>query len=45
LRATQGKYLENGLRSAQLRRSDVAPNTSMRDVRNNFGKRGLPRQN
>ena len=45
LRATQGKYLENGLRSAQLRRSDVAPNTSMRDVTNNFGKRGLPRQN
>lgn len=45
LRATQGKYLENGLRSAQLRRLDVAPNTSIRDVTNNFGKKGLPRQN
>jgi len=31
-RAVEGNYMENGLRSAQLRRSDVAPNTSIRDV-------------
>ena len=31
-RATQGDYLENGRRSAQYRRSDVAPNTSVRDL-------------
>ena len=31
-RAAAGNYLENGRRSAQLRRNDVAPNTSIRDV-------------
>ncbi|MEE8333041.1 MAG: UbiD family decarboxylase [Alphaproteobacteria bacterium] len=31
-RAADGGYLENGRRSAQLRRNDVAPNTSIRDV-------------
>jgi len=31
-RAAEGGYLENGRRSAQLRRKDVAPNTSIRDV-------------
>jgi UbiD family decarboxylase len=34
-RAAEGRYLENGLRSAQLRRNDVAPNTSIRDVIDN----------
>ncbi len=31
-RAAAGDYLQNGLRSAQLRRSDIAPNTSIREV-------------
>ena len=31
-RAAQGDYLENGRRSAQYRRSDVVPNTSVRDL-------------
>ncbi|MEK9683553.1 MAG: UbiD family decarboxylase [Rhodospirillaceae bacterium] len=31
-RASEGGYFENGLRSSQLKRSDVAPNTSIRDV-------------
>jgi len=31
-RAAAGDYLENGRRSAQLRRNDVTPNTSIRDV-------------
>lgn len=31
-RAAEGDYLENGRRSAQLRRNDVAPNSSIRDV-------------
>ncbi|MHA1109354.1 MAG: UbiD family decarboxylase domain-containing protein, partial [Alphaproteobacteria bacterium] len=31
-RATAGDYLENGRRSAQLRRKGVTPNTSIRDV-------------
>ncbi len=31
-RAAEGRYLENGRRSAQLRRNDVAPNMSIRDV-------------
>ena len=31
-RATEGGYMENGRRSAQFRRKDVAPNTSIRDV-------------
>ncbi len=31
-RAAAGNYLENGRRSAQLRRNDVTPNTSIRDV-------------
>jgi len=31
-RAADGDYMENGRRSAQYRRSDVAPNTSVRDV-------------
>ena len=31
-RAADGDYMENGRRSAQLRRNDVAPNTSIRDV-------------
>ena len=31
-RATDGGYMENGRRSAQLRRKDMAPNTSIRDV-------------
>jgi 4-hydroxy-3-polyprenylbenzoate decarboxylase len=34
-RAAEGHYLENGRRSAQLRRNDVAPNTSIRDVIDN----------
>jgi len=34
-RAAQGNYLENGRRSAQLRRKDVAPNTSIREVPGN----------
>ena len=38
-RAADGNYLENGRRSAQLRRSDVTPNTSIRDVPDSpFGK-------
>ena len=32
-RATAGDYLENGRRSAQLRRNDVFPNTSIRDIK------------
>ena len=32
LRAVEGDYLENGRRSAQMRRKGVAPNTSIRDV-------------
>ncbi len=31
-RAADGDYMENGRRSAQYRRSDVSPNTSVRDV-------------
>ena len=31
-RATEGRYQENGARSHALRRNDVAPNTSIRDV-------------
>jgi 4-hydroxy-3-polyprenylbenzoate decarboxylase len=31
-RAAEGGYLENGRRSAQLRRKDVAPNSSVRDT-------------
>jgi UbiD family decarboxylase len=31
-RAAEGNYLENGRRSAQYRRNDVSPNTSIRDV-------------
>ena len=31
-RAADGEYMENGRRSAQYRRSDVAPNTSVRDA-------------
>ena len=31
-RAALGGYLENGRRSAQMRRNDVSPNTSIRDV-------------
>lgn len=34
-RAAAGDYMENGRRSAQLRRNDVAPNTSIRDVPGN----------
>ena len=34
-RAAEGQYLENGRRSAQLRRNDVSPNTSIRDVSGN----------
>jgi len=34
-RAAEGNYLENGRRSAQLRRNDVAPNTSIREVPGN----------
>ncbi|MEE8332923.1 MAG: UbiD family decarboxylase, partial [Alphaproteobacteria bacterium] len=34
-RAADGNYLENGRRSAQLRRKDVAPNTSIREVPGN----------
>ncbi len=34
-RAADGNYLENGRRSAQLRRSDVSPNTSIRDAPGN----------
>jgi len=37
-RAAAGGYLENGRRSAQLRRNDVAPNTSIRDVPRATGK-------
>lgn len=32
LRAVEGKYLENGQRTAQRRRNDVRPNTSIRKV-------------
>ena len=32
-RAAAGEYLENGRRSAQLRRNDVFPNTSIRDIK------------
>ena len=32
-RAAAGDYLENGRRSAQQRRNDIAPNTPVRDVR------------
>ena len=31
-RAVAGDYLENGRRSAQLRRNGITPNTSIRDV-------------
>jgi UbiD family decarboxylase len=31
-RAADGNYFENGRRSAQLRRNDIAPNTSIREV-------------
>ena len=31
-RAADGAYMENGRRSAQLRKKDVLPNTSIRDV-------------
>ena len=31
-RAAEGRYMENGQRSAQLRRNDIAPNTSIREV-------------
>jgi UbiD family decarboxylase len=31
-RAADGDYFENGRRSAQLRRNDIAPNTSIREV-------------
>jgi 4-hydroxy-3-polyprenylbenzoate decarboxylase len=31
-RAAEGRYLENGRRSAQLRRNDVMPNTPIRSV-------------
>ena len=31
-RAVAGDYLENGRRSAQLRRKGITPNTSIRDV-------------
>ena len=31
-RAANGDYMENGRRSAQYRRSDVSPNTSVRDL-------------
>ena len=34
-RATEGNYMENGRRSAQLRRNDVFPNTSIREVPGN----------
>ena len=34
-RAADGDYLENGRRSAQMRRNDVLPNTSIRDVPGN----------
>ena len=37
-RAADGNYLENGRRSAQLRRKDVAPNSSIRDVPPLHGK-------
>ena len=37
-RAADGDYLENGRRSAQLRRKDVAPNSSIRDVPPLHGK-------
>ena len=32
-RAAAGDYLENGRRSAQQRRNDIAPNTPVRDAR------------
>jgi 4-hydroxy-3-polyprenylbenzoate decarboxylase len=32
LRAVQGAYLENGRRTAERRRKDVRPNTSIRKV-------------
>ena len=35
-RAAEGDYLENGRRSAQLRRGDVSPNTSVRDMQENL---------
>ena len=31
-RAAEGNFLDNGRRSAQLRRNDILPNTSIRDV-------------
>ena len=34
-RAADGRYMENGRRSAQLRRNDVLPNTSIREVPGN----------
>ena len=34
-RAAEGQYMENGRRSAQLRRNDVFPNTSIREVPGN----------
>ena len=34
-RAAEGQYMANGRRSAQLRRSDVFPNTSIREVPGN----------
>ena len=34
-RAAEGQYMANGRRSAQLRRSDVFPNTSIREVLGN----------
>ena len=34
-KAAEGKYLENGRRSAQFRRNDVSPNTSIREVSGN----------
>jgi len=37
-RAAEGGYLENGRRSAQLRRNDVAPNSSIRDVPREKGR-------
>jgi len=37
-RATAGDYLENGRRSAQLRRNDVKPNASVRDLLRGDGK-------
>jgi len=37
-RAAEGRYLENGRRSGQMRRKDVAPNTSIRAVPREPGK-------